>query len=188
MNQWILIKGLIIVNEGKIVIVDVFLLEGCIVEIGKIEVELDDKVIDGIGKYFFLGIIDGQVYFWDLGVIYKVDLYIESKVVVAGGVIFFIDMFNIIFNILMMECLNEKYEIVFKKFLANYFFFLGVNGDNLDEVIKIDIIKLMGVFDDGLYFIKKGNLLVDNLEMMEKLFVNCKFIIVIYLEKEQIVE
>jgi dihydroorotase len=44
------------------------------------------------------------------------------------------------------------------------------------------------VSDDGLYFTKKGNLLADNPETMETLFANCKSIIAIHSEKEQIVE
>lgn len=63
-----------------------------------------------------------------------------------------------------------------------------MNGDNLHEVINIDTSKLLGVSDDGLYFTKKGNLLADNPETMEKLFANCKSIIAIHSEKEQIIE
>jgi dihydroorotase len=44
------------------------------------------------------------------------------------------------------------------------------------------------VSDDGLYFTKKGNLLADNPETLEKLFANCKSIIAIHSEKEKIVE
>jgi dihydroorotase len=188
MNQRILIKGSTIVNEGKTVVADVLLSEGRIAQIGEIEAQPDDQVIDGTGKHLFPGIIDGQVHFRDPGATHKADLYTESKAAVAGGVTSFIDMPNTIPNTLTMERLNEKYEIASKKSLANYSFFLGVNGDNLDEVIKTDTTKLMGVSDDGLYFTKKGNLLADNPETMEKLFANCKSIIAIHSEKEQIVE
>ncbi len=188
MNQRILIKGSTIVNEGKTVVTDVLLSEGRIAQIGEIEAQPDDKVIDGTGKHLFPGIIDGQVHFRDPGATHKADLHTESKAAVAGGVTSFIDMPNTIPNTLTMERLNEKYEIASKKSLANYSFFLGVNGDNLDEVIKTDTTKLMGVSDDGLYFTKKGNLLADNPETMEKLFANCKSIIAIHSEKEQIVE
>lgn len=63
-----------------------------------------------------------------------------------------------------------------------------MNGDNLHEVINIDTSKLLGVSDAGLYFTKKGNLLADNPETMEKLFANCKSIIAKHFEKEQIIE
>jgi dihydroorotase len=91
-------------------------------------------------------------------------------------------------NVLTIDILNEKYQIASEKSLANFGFFLGVNGDNLDYVINLDTSILLGVSDDGLYFTKKGNLLADNPETMEKLFANCKSIIAIHSEKEQIVE
>jgi dihydroorotase len=88
-------------------------------------------------------------------------------------------------NVLTIDLLNEKYQIASEKSLANFGFFLG---DNLDYVINLDTSKLLGVSDDGLYFTKKGNLLADNPETMEKLFANCKSIIAVHSEKEQIVE
>jgi dihydroorotase len=74
------------------------------------------------------------------------------------------------------------------KSLANFSFFLGVNSDNIDEVINMDTSQFIGVSDDGLYFTKKGNLLADDPAIMEKLFATCKSIIAIHSEKEQIVE
>jgi dihydroorotase len=188
MKQNILIKNATIVNEGKIVVADISLSNEFIQQIGNIGIEPNHKVIDGTGKYLFPGIIDGQVHFRDPGLTHKGDLYTESKAAVAGGITSFIDMPNTLPNILTVESLREKYEIASKKSLANYSFFLGVNGDNIDDVIHTDISQFIGVSDDGLYFTKKGNLLADNPETMEKLFANCKSIIAIHSEKEQIVE
>ncbi|WP_242617366.1 amidohydrolase family protein [Cecembia calidifontis] len=142
----------------------------------------------GQASNLFPGIIDGQVHFREPGLTHKGDLYTESKAAIAGGVTSFIDMPNTLPNVLTIDILNEKYQIASKKSLANFGFLLGVNGDNLDEIIKLETSKLLGVSDDGLYFTKKGNLLADNPETMEKLFANCKSIIAIHSEKEQIVE
>lgn len=188
MNDSILIKNTTIVNEGQSFISDVLLLDGLIQKIGNIEPEPNQKVIDGTGKHLFPGIIDGQVHFRDPGLTHKGDLYTESKAAIAGGVTSFIDMPNTVPNILTVERLKEKFEIASKKSLANYSFFLGVNGDNIDEVTKADTRQFIGVSDDGLYFTQKGNLLADNPETMEKLFANCKSIIAIHSEKEEIVE
>jgi dihydroorotase len=188
MNQRILIKNTTIVNEGKSLTADVLLSGELIQQIGNIAIESNHKVIDGTGKHLFPGIIDGQVHFRDPGLTHKGDLYTESRAAVAGGVTSFIDMPNTVPNILTVERLKEKYEIASKKSLANYSFFLGVNGDNIEEVIKTDTSQFIGVSDDGLYFTKKGNLLADNPETMEKLFANCKSIIAIHSEKEAIVE
>ena len=188
MNPRILIKNSTIVNEGKSLVADVLISNGLIYQIGNINIEPNYKVIDGTGKHLFPGIIDGQVHFRDPGLTHKGDLYTESKAAIAGGVTSFIDMPNTVPNILTVETLREKYEISSKKSLANYSFFLGVNGDNIDDVIKMDTSQFIGVSDDGLYFTKKGNLLADNPDIMEKLFANCKSIIAIHSEKEKIVE
>lgn len=188
MSEKTLIQNISIINDGQIIIGDVLIGNGIILKIGNLSNDGNTTIIDGTGKYLFPGIIDGQVHFREPGLTHKGDLYSESKAAVAGGVTSFIDMPNTLPNVLTMEILEEKYELAAEKSLANFGFFLGVNGDNLNEVIKLDTAKLLGVSDDGLYFTKKGNLLADNPETMEKLFANCKSIIAIHSEKEQIIE
>jgi dihydroorotase len=188
MTERTLIKNISVVNEGQIILSDILIDNGVIQKIGLLTDITNSKIIDGTGKYLIPGIIDGQVHFRDPGLTHKGDIYSESKAAVAGGVTSFIDMPNTFPNVLTIEILEEKYQIASEKSLANYGFFLGVNGDNLDYVINLDTTKLLGVSDDGLYFTKKGNLLADNPETMEKLFANCKSIIAIHSEKEQIVE
>ncbi|MDN5216086.1 dihydroorotase [Fulvivirgaceae bacterium BMA12] len=188
MTERTLIKNISIVNEGQIIISDLLVDRGIIQDIGDLNDNNNAQVIDGTGKYLFPGIIDGQVHFREPGLTHKGDLYTESKAAVAGGVTSFIDMPNTFPNVLTIDILNEKYRIASAQSLANFGFFLGVNGDNLEEVIKLDTSKLLGVSDDGLYFTKKGNLLADNPETMEKLFANCKSVIAIHSEKEQIIE
>jgi dihydroorotase len=188
MSKKTLIKDICIVNEGQMIVTDLLIVDGIIQKIGKIDEGEHTQLIYGTGKYLFPGIIDGQVHFRDPGLTHKGDFYTESKAGIAGGVTSYIDMPNTFPNVLTMDILNEKYQLAATKSLSNFGFFLGVNGDNLDEVIKLDTAKLLGVSDDGLYFTKKGNLLADNPETMEKLFANCKSIIAIHSEKEEIVE
>ena len=188
MSDKILIKNISIINEGQITEADVLIEGNFIQKIGTINDESNARLIDGKGKYLFPGIIDGQVHFRDPGLTHKGDMLTESKAAVAGGVTSFIDMPNTVPNVLSMEILNEKYRIASEKSLANYGFFLGVNGENVDEIIKTDTSKVLAVSDDGLYFTKKGNLLADNPAILEKLFANCKTIVAIHSEKEQIIE
>lgn len=188
MSKKFLIKNIHLVNEGKIKLSDLLIEGQFIKKIGNHLQDPDTKIIDGTGKYLIPGIIDGQVHFRDPGLTHKADLLTESRAAVAGGVTSFIDMPNTIPNVLKMEILEEKYRLASEKSLANFGFFLGVNADNLDEVLALDTSDLLAVSDDGLYFTKKGNLLADNPETMEKLFANCKSIIAIHSEKEQIIE
>lgn len=188
MSQKTLIINVSIVNDGQINVADLCINNGRIEAIGKLVPDENTTVVNGTGKYLLPGIIDGQVHFRDPGLTHKGDLYTESKAAIAGGTTSFIDMPNTFPNVLSLDILNEKYELAAKKSLANFGFFLGVNGDNLDEVLSLDTSHLLAVSDDGLYFTKKGNLLADNPETMEKLFANCKSIVAIHSEKEQIVE
>jgi dihydroorotase len=188
MTESTLIKNISIVNEGKILTTDLFIENGFIKKIGQCEDVKSLNVIDGKGKFVLPGIIDGQVHFREPGLTHKADIHSESRAAVAGGVTSYIDMPNTVPNALTLGILQEKYRIASEKSLANFGFFLGVNGDNIDAVIQLDSSKLLGVSDDGLYFTKKGNLLADNLETMEKLFANCNTIIAIHSEKEKIVE
>jgi dihydroorotase len=187
MAEKTLLKNIAVVNEGQITVTDVLIDNGLIRKIGQND-DPDATVMDGTGKYLFPGIIDGQVHFREPGLTHKADMHSESRAAVAGGTTSFIDMPNTVPNVLTMDILNEKYRIAAEKSLANFGFFLGVNGDNLDEIIQLDTSRLLAVSDDGLYFTKKGNLLADNPETMEKLFANCKSIIAIHSEKEQIIE
>jgi dihydroorotase len=60
---------------------------------------------------------------------------------------------------------------------------MGVNGDNIDEIIKTDTSQLLGFLMTACTLPK--NLLADNPETMEKLFANCKSIIAIHSEKKK---
>ncbi|MCX6264486.1 MAG: dihydroorotase [Bacteroidetes bacterium] len=184
----ILIKNCTVVNEGEIKVADILIKDQIIEEIGSIGYKIDAIEIDGKGKYLFPGIIDGQVHFRDPGLTHKGDIHSESRAAVAGGVTSYIDMPNTKPNVLSLEILQEKYRIAAEKSLANFGFFLGVNDDNIDEVIQLDTSGLLAVSDDGLYFTKKGNLLADNPTTLEKLFANCKSIVAIHSEREQLIE
>jgi dihydroorotase len=190
LNQSLIIQNARIVNEGQITATDIFIKDSFIQEIGDLRFESNQEIeiIDGTGKYLFPGIIDAQVHFREPGLTHKGDIYSESKAAIAGGVTSFIDMPNTVPNALTTEILNEKFRIASNKSLANYAFFLGVNGDNINEVVKMDTSQFIGVSDDGLYFTKKGNLLADNPDTMETLFSKCKSIIAIHSEKGQIIE
>ena len=188
MTQRTIIRNGTIVNEGRLVAADLLIENGRIQQIGVVPDDAAATVIDATGKYLLPGVIDGQVHFREPGLTHKGDLYSESKAAVAGGVTSFIDMPNTLPNVLTMELLQEKYRLAERQSLANFGFLLGVNGDNLDEVIGLDKSGLLGVTDDGLYFTKKGNLLADNPATLEKLFQHCKSIIAIHSEKEQLIE
>ena len=188
MGKSILLQNCTLVNEGKIQQADLLVQDGVIQQIGILTNHRANRVINGTGQFLLPGIIDGQVHFRDPGLTHKGDIHSESRAAVSGGVTSYIDMPNTKPNVLSLEILQEKYRIAAEKSLANFGFFLGVNDDNIDEVIQLDTSGLLAVSDDGLYFTKKGNLLADNPATLEKLFANCKSIVAIHSEREQLIE
>lgn len=188
MNNSYYIKQINVVNEGSIVNTNVYVSDGVFKKIGDMSIPDDAIVIDGANRYLFPGVIDGQVHFRDPGLTHKADLYTESCAAVAGGVTSFIDMPNTLPNVLSLDLLEEKYTIASQKSIANFGFLLGVNSDNLTSVLESDLSNVLAITDDGLYFTKKGNLLADSPEIMERLFSNCKSLIAIHSEKEAIIE
>ena len=188
MGKSILLQNCTLVNEGKIQQADLLVQDGVIQQIGILTNHRANRVINGTGQFLLPGIIDGQVHFRDPGLTHKGDIHSESRAAVSGGVTSYIDMPNTKPNVLSLEILQEKYRIAAEKSLANFGFFLGVNDDNIDEVIQLDTSGLLAVSDDGLYFTKKGNLLADNPATLEKLFAKCKSIVAIHSEREQLIE
>lgn len=183
-----LIKNALCINEGQIFQTDILIENGIIAGVAPEIITNADTVIDATGKWLFPGVIDGQVHFREPGLEHKADIYSESKAAVAGGVTSFIDMPNTVPNTLTPELLNQKYDLAKEKSLANYGFLPGVNADNIDEIIAADTTKWLAVTDDGLYFTRGGNLLVENPEVMKKLFSHCKSVIAIHAEKESVIK
>jgi dihydroorotase len=186
-SPYTLIRQARIVNEGQIQTADVLIGEGRFLRIGSIVPESHMQVIDAQGKYLLPGVIDGQVHFREPGLTHKADLHSESRAAVAGGVTSFIDMPNTRPNVLDLPSLEEKYRLAAEKSVANFGFLLGVNGDNIDQVLAMDTSALLALTDDGLYFTKQGELLADNPDTLERLLAGTDSIVAIHAEKEALI-
>ena len=185
--QKTIIKNIHIVNEGSISVQDITIEDGKIQRIGSSEATNEHWIIDGTGKYLLPGVIDGQVHFRDPGLTHKADLHSESRAAVAGGVTSFMDMPNTQPNVLTIKDLQDKYALAATKSLANFGFFMGINMDNLQEVLQMDTAQFFALSDDGLYFTKKGNLLADHVESLDALFEKARCVIALHSEKEKLI-
>ena len=105
----ILIKSATIVNEGKLVIADVFVKNGIIDQIGASLDLAADKEINAEGLHLFPGCIDDQVHFREPGLTHKADIFTESRAAIAGGITSFMEMPNTVPNTLTQELLAEKW-------------------------------------------------------------------------------
>ncbi len=177
-----LIKNGLIVNEGKIIPGDILISGERIAKIGRDISHPTAVVIDSSGLHIFPGAIDDQVHFRDPGLTHKGDLHTESAAAVAGGITSFMEMPNTVPNALSQEILEQKYQSASRKSVANYSFFMGASNDNYDEVMRTDRKNVCGVkiFMGS----STGNMLVDNISTLEKLFANLEILIATHCEDE----
>ena len=183
MNR-ILIKNAKIVNEGSIFEGDVLIENEFIVEIADfISAKSSDcKIIDAEGNFLIPGAIDDQVHFREPGLTHKGDIESESRAAVAGGITSFIEQPNTIPNALTQEILEEKYQIAENNSFANYSFMMGASNDNLAEVLKTNPKNVAGIK----IFLgsSTGNMLVDNEEVIERIFSSTPLLIAVHCEDE----
>jgi dihydroorotase len=184
-----LITGAVVVNEGLRKKASVLIRDGMIGDIFDAEIPeavlKNSVIIDGAGKYLLPGVIDDQVHFREPGLTHKGNIHTESKAAVAGGITSYMDMPNTIPQTTTQEALAEKFALAAHKSLANYAFYIGATNDNLEELLKTDFGKVCGVkiFMGS----STGNMLVDNVESLGKIFRKVPALIAVHCEKENII-
>ncbi len=179
----ILIKEGLVVNRGRDFTADILLAKGRIERIASSIDERADIEIDASGKWVLPGLIDDQVHFREPGLTHKANIASEARAAVAGGVTSFMDMPNTRPPTLTQQLLEEKYRQAARVSLANYSFYMGVSNDNLEEALRTDPDRVCGlkVFMGS----STGNMLVDDAEVLEKLFARSHMLIATHCEDEQ---
>ncbi|NNG11031.1 MAG: dihydroorotase [Arenibacter sp.] len=179
----ILIKNATIVNENKIFPGDVLLEDDIILKIDdSISSDEATRVIDVAGKYLIPGVIDDQVHFREPGLTHKGNIATESRAAVAGGITTYMEQPNTNPQTTTIEALEAKFEVARGTSFANYSFLFGGTNDNLEELKKLDKNACSGV---KLFLgSSTGNMLVDNEEVIEKIFRNTEMVISAHCEDE----
>lgn len=183
MNR-ILIKNAKIVNEGAIFEGDLLIEDKYIKEIAEtISAKSSDvKIIDAEGNFLIPGAIDDQVHFREPGLTHKGNIETESRAAVAGGITSFIEQPNTVPNAVTQELLEQKYQRAGEVSYANYSFMMGGTNDNLEEVLKTNPKNVAGI---KLFLgSSTGNMLVDNQEVLEKIFSSTDMLIAVHCEDE----
>ncbi len=166
----LLVSGGKVVNEGRSDELDLLVRNGRIERIapGITPTSSSCEVIDASGKLILPGLIDDQVHFREPGLTHKACIKTESRAAVAGGVTTFFEMPNVSPPTLDMERLEKKCAVAARDSIANYAFFLGASNENLEVVKSADPARIAGikVFMGS----STGNMLVDEEEILEKIF------------------
>jgi len=183
MKKSILIKNGNIVNENKTFKGDVLIENDIIKQISTtIAPKENIEVIDAQGKYVIPGFIDDQVHFREPGLTHKGNIASESRAAAAGGITTFIEQPNTVPQATTQELLEDKFEIASKSSYVNYSFMFGGTNNNLEELLKTDPKKVAGI---KLFLgSSTGNMLVDDVEVLEKIFSSTKMIISLHCEDE----
>jgi dihydroorotase len=128
------------------------------------------------------GVIDDQVHFREPGLTHKATIKTESRAAIAGGITSFIEMPNTSPQATTIDKLEDKFQIAAQTSSANYSFMFGGTNDNLDEILKVDPLKVAGL---KLFLgSSTGNMLVDNPEVLEKIFKSTDLLISVHCEDE----
>ena len=178
-----LIKNAFVVNEGETKQMDVLIEAGKIAQI-KEEIAADDQteLVEANGKYLLPGLIDDQVHFREPGLTHKACIRTESRAAVAGGITSFIEMPNTNPQTTTREELDRKFAIADQDALANYSFMFGGTNDNFEEIKNLDTTQVAGL---KLFLgSSTGNMLVDNEEVLRKIFSSTDLVISVHCEDE----
>ena len=182
----ILIKNASLVNENKISQKDLFIKDEYIFKIAdRIEKVDVDKTIDAKGLYLIPGWIDDQVHFREPGLVHKGNISSESKAAVAGGITSYIEMPNTLPQTTTEKDLDDKIDIASKNSYANFSFLFGGTNYNIDDIINFDKKKAAGL---KLFLgSSTGNMLVDDLDVLKKIFLATNLPIAVHCEDEDII-
>ena len=177
-----LIKNATLVNEGQTFVADVLIEEEVIKKVAVSITDAEAVIINADGKLLLPGVIDDQVHFREPGLTHKATIETESRAAVAGGITTFIEMPNTVPQATTQELLEKKFEIASKTSYANYSFMFGGTNDNLEELLKTDPQKVAAI---KLFLgSSTGNMLVDNEEVLRKIFSSTKMVIAVHCEDE----
>ena len=178
----ILIKNARIVNEGQIISSDLLIENKRINRIDPDITEDSAKVIDVEGSFVIPGIIDDQVHFREPGLTHKGEIYTESRAAIAGGITSFMEQPNTNPQTTTIEKLEEKFNMAKRSAFANYSFLLGGTNDNLEEIKRLDKMACSGI---KLFLgSSTGNMLVDDEEVIERIFSSTDMVISAHCEDE----
>lgn len=183
----VLIRNARLVNEGREYDGDLLVSHGRIVKIARsIEGENARVEIDAQGQWLLPGMIDDQVHFREPGSPAKGSIHSESRAAVAGGITSFMDMPNTRPATLTLEALADKKRRAAINSVANYGFHFGVSQDNLDTVAALNPCEVAGV--KVFMGASTGNLLVDDPQILERLFAEVPTILLAHCEHTPSIE
>ena len=139
-----------------------------------------DEVVDADGLHLLPGVIDDQVHFREPGMTHKEDLATGSRACARGGVTTFLEMPNTLPATTTQARLQEKLALAARKSLVNYGFYIGAAADNVAELQAAHRTPGIKIFMGS----STGDLLVDEQDVLERIFAETTLPITAHCEDE----
>jgi dihydroorotase len=172
MKQFALVNGKVVTEKGIKEAV-VLVKNGKIKAVArKLPKGLKVPVIDIKGMHVLPGLIDAHVHFRTPGMEQKEDWTTGSKAALAGGVTTVFDMPNTSPPTVSAALLKQKRDLVKRKALVNYGFFIGATPDNLKKIVKIKNVAGIKLYMGS----STGSLLVCEKKALEEFFAKAKML------------
>ena len=144
-----------------------------------------DSEIDAHGCFLMPGVIDDHVHFRDPGLTHKADMATETAAAAAGGVTSFMDLPNCNPQTTTIEALEDKFASAATKCVVNYSFYFGATNTNADLLKELDKTRVCGV---KLFMgASTGNMLVDRMETLRRIFSEAGMLIATHCEDQAII-
>ena len=144
-----------------------------------------EEEIDASGRFLLPGVIDDHVHFRDPGLTHKADMATETAAAAAGGVTSFMDMPNCNPQTTTLEALDSKFADAARKCIVNYSFYFGATNTNADLLGQLDKTRVCGV---KLFMgASTGNMLVDRMETLRKIFSEAGMLVATHCEDQNII-
>ena len=172
--------------EGNLNKIDIGVKNGKITNIGNLESEKSDNLIDASNKLVLPGLIDTQVHFREPGSVDAEDLHSGSKAAIVGGITAVFEMPNTNPPTTNFEEFQKKIDIA-KRMYCNHAFYFGATAENYEILEKLN--ELEGCCGIKLFAgSSTGNLLVDKEDDIEKVFKHASKVVAVHSEDEEILK
>jgi dihydroorotase len=139
-----------------------------------------DVTVDATGLYLLPGVIDDQVHFREPGLTHKEDLQHASRACAKGGVTTFLEMPNTRPPTVTCQLLEEKLALASTRSLVNYGFYIGATPDNVQHLQSARRTPGIKIFIGS----STGDLLVDDQDVLERIFADTTLPICAHCEDE----
>lgn len=183
MTYQLLIKNGTCLTPAGQVKADVAIKDGTIVEIGEIDSNQADKVIDASGLHVLPGMMDTQVHFREPGNSHKENLETGSKGAILGGITTVFDMPNTSPAITSKERFEDKMQRAKDRMWTNYAFYMGASIEDDKDWRALE--QLPGCCGIKIFLgSSTGNLLVDDAAALRRILSQSKRRCAVHCEDE----